>query len=83
MFSFIESIFKYPKTKHGYDVIAIVNDRKQILGYTTVKINHTFMKNIQVKIKEHMLKENVSLLRARNYFIRIFSDIISKKEVSS
>ena len=83
MFSFMESIFKYPKTKHGYDVIAVVNAKKEVIGYTTVKINHTFMKNIQVKIREHMKNKNVSLLRARDDFTRIFSSMISKKEKSS
>lgn len=61
---FIDSIFKYPRTKHGYEVIAVVNPEKKVLGYTTIKINHVFMKNMVTEINKAIF-ENKSLLKKR------------------
>jgi len=78
--TFIDSIFNYPKTKHGYEVIGVVNPKGKVLGYTTIKINPVFMKNIQKKIDEYMVKEKVSLREAKNQFTRIFTHMLFDKE---
>ncbi len=69
LFLFIDGIFKYSKTKHGYEVIAIVNPEKKVLGYTTIKINHVFMKNITQEIQKS-ISENKSLLETRKKITR-------------
>jgi len=61
---FVDSIFKYPRTKHGYEVMAIINPEKKVLGYTTIRINPVFMKNMVTEINKSIL-ENKSLLQKR------------------
>jgi hypothetical protein len=82
MFSFIDAVFKYPKTKHGYNVTAVINPERKIIGYTTIKNNPVVMRNLQTLIKEETLKSNGSVLKARTNVIRHFSSLISEQSTS-
>jgi len=73
LFSLIDSMFKYPKTRHGYDVMAVVSPEKKVLGYTTVKINHAFMKKILPEIENKTIKN-------RNDFTRKIVHLLSNME---
>lgn len=69
----IDSMFKYPKTRHGYDVMAIVNPDKKVLGYTTIKINHAFMKRFLPELENKSVKN-------RNDFTRKMVHLLSNME---
>ncbi len=80
LFSLIDSMFKYPKTRHGYDVMAVVSPEKKVLGYTTVKINHAFMKKILPEIENKSVKNRDNFTRKMVHLLSNMQGNIKNKE---
>jgi hypothetical protein len=80
--SFIDSLFKYPTTKHKYEVIAIINPKNKVIGYTTIKLNKKYMERITKKISD-MREKGESLISIRNKLNRIVKDKLSTLNTSN
>lgn len=76
--SFIDFLFKYPTTKHRYEIIAVTNPKNKVIGYTTIKVNKAYMERI-TEIIDEMKKKGKHLIEIRNKLNRIVKNKLSNK----
>jgi hypothetical protein len=77
---FFKSMIHFTKIKQKYQVIAVVNNKGNIIGYTTIKVNQLFMKRVNEMIVENSIKNKITLTESRDNFLRYFMYLLNNKE---